>query len=51
VLNQSTGEILDEQVSAFDFNHLTAKSEQDMHKIVLFTISIKDAGTIILDLF
>lgn len=51
VLNQSTGEILDEQVSAFDFNHLAAKSEQDMHKTVLFTISIKDAGTIILDLF
>ena len=46
LLNQKDGTIIDEQVSVFDFKQLGAKDT-----VVLFTIAIEGAGTIVLDLF
>ena len=46
LLNQKDGTIIDEQISVFDFKQLGAKDT-----VVLFTIAIEGAGTIVLDLF
>ena len=46
VLDQETGDILKELVGKFDFTEISSDE-----KVTLFTIDIKDRGSIILDLF
>ena len=50
VLDQKDGTIIEEKVSVFDFENLASSSEESP-KVVLFTISVEDAGTIVMDLF
>lgn len=49
VLDQVTGEIIEETFNMFDFKHLS--SQKDEPKTVLFVVTIEGGGTIVLDLF
>lgn len=49
VLDQLTGEVIEEKKDIFDFSHLAGG--QSTAKTVLFKIEIEGAGSIIMDLF